>query len=245
MHLLLDIEGTITNRSGYATSPKLIRALALIEDSGIPAIFCSGRDLRYMANLRKRWGLEPMKEAIAENGCLIAPYPNGLLGARPDPLAEALPRDVILKRLEMLQGLLEIDPFKSFIFSIYVPGYMEGRSYSSEELEEVHSFVLDAISDIECQVVMTSASIEIIPSGVDKGTGIRRYCELSGIDISEVIFICDSNNDLPGAAAVKKGGGRVGVVENGEAALKSLADEVSEEEHWKGSLDLFERFDLI
>ncbi len=49
----------------------------------------------------------------------------------------------------------------------------------------------------------------------------------------------------PVRATVKKGGGRVGVVGNGEVALKSLADEVSEEEHWKGSLDLFERFDLI
>ncbi len=245
MHLLLDIEGTITNRSGYATSPKLIRALALIEDSGTPIIFCSGRDLRYMANLRKRWGLEPLKGAIAENGCLIAPYPHGIMGARSDPLAEVLPRDVILKRLEMLQGMLEIDPFKSYIFSIYVPGFMEGRSYSFEELEEVHSFVIDSVSDIECQVVMTSASVEIIPTGVDKGTGIRRYCELSDVDISDVIFLCDSNNDLPGAIAVKKGGGRVGVVGNGEDALKSMADEVSEEEHWKGSLDLFERFDLI
>jgi HAD superfamily hydrolase (TIGR01484 family) len=245
MHLLLDIEGTITNRSGYATSPKLIRALALIEEKGIPVIFCSGRDLRYMANLRKRWGLEPLKGAIAENGCVIAPHPHGIMGAKPDPNAEKLPRTKILKRLEMLQGLIEIDPFKSFIFSVYVPGFMNGRPYTEEELDEVLSFVIDAVSDLECQVVRTSASVEIIPPGVDKGTGISRYCDLSGIELKDVTFICDSNNDLPGAKAVKKGGGRVGVVSNGEEDLKKLADAVSPEETWKGALDLFEKFGIL
>lgn len=245
MHLLLDIEGTITNRSGYATSPKLIRALAIIEEKGIPVIFCSGRDLRYMVNLRKRWGLEDLKGAIAENGCLVAPYPHGITGARPDPNAEALKRNLILKRLEMLHGMIEIDPFKSYIFSIYVPGFMEGRSYTEEELDEVLSFVKDAVSDIQCQVVRTSASVEIIPQGVDKGTGINIYCDLSGIDISDVIFICDSDNDLPGVKEVKRGGGKVGVVSNGGEDLKSLADEVSDQENWKGALDLFERFEIL
>ncbi|OYT45323.1 hypothetical protein B6U90_03570 [Thermoplasmatales archaeon ex4484_6] len=245
MHLLLDIEGTITNRSGYATGTGLIRALSLIEAKGIPVILCSGRDLRYMTNLRKRWGLEPMKGAIAENGCIVVPYAEGIHGAVPDPNAERMDRKNILERLEMLHGLIEIDPFKSYIFSIYVPGYMDGRDYSEGQLDEIFSFVKDALKGIECQIIKTSASVEVIPEGVDKGTGIRNYCRMSGIDISDVVFICDSANDIPGARAVKQGGGRVGVVSNGSEKLKEMADRVSREEHWRGALELFSAFDII
>ena len=167
MHLLLDIEGTITDRSGSGTGADLIRALALIEEKGIPTILCSGRDLNYMIDLRRRWALGPLQGAIAENGCVISPYPDGVKGASPDPNASRMDRGSILKRLELLHGIVELDPFKEFIISIYVPGFMDGRSYLPEQIDEIHSLVKDSLEGMDCQIVPTSASVEIIPTGVD------------------------------------------------------------------------------
>ncbi len=245
MQLLLDIEGTITDRSGSGTGEDLIRTLAMIEEKGIPTILCSGRDLNYMVDLRKRWGLEPLQGAIAENGCVIAPYPYGMKGAFPDPNAASMDRVSILNRLEMLHGMIELDPFKEFIISIYVPGFMDGRPYLPEQIDDIHTLVKDSLDGLDCQIVPTSASVEIIPTGVDKGTGIERYCLLSGIELSDVIFLCDSHNDIPGAKAVKEGGGKVGVVGNGENSLKQYADRISEKKYWKGALDLIGSFQLL
>ena len=245
MHLLLDIEGTITDRSGSGTGADLIRALALIEEKGIPTILCSGRDLNYMIDLRRRWALGPLQGAIAENGCVIAPYPDGVKGASPDPNASRMDRGSILKRLEILHGIVELDPFKEFIISIYVPGFMDGRSYLPEQIDEIHSLVKDSLEGMDCQIVPTSASVEIIPTGVDKGTGIKRYCQLSGIDISDVIFLCDSYNDITGATVVYIEGGKLGVVGKGESSLKQYADRISEKNYWNGALDLLESFELL
>jgi len=143
-----------------------------------------------------------------------------------------------------LEEIAEVDPDKRYIFSIYVKGYMNGEDYTQEEILELYGFVKDKVGDHDCQVIPTSASVEIIPMGVNKGTGIRAYCEKTGNGLSESVFLCDSNNDIPGAETVKEGGGKVYVVGNGVEPLKEMADYVAENTYWEGALEILNAIDF-
>lgn len=240
MHLLLDIEGTITDASGRDMGYPLQVALRRVQSEGTPTILCSGRDIDYMNEFRKRWGLGPMRGGIAENGSVVIPFPVGPSGAEVDPKACLMDRQGIIDRLEG-DGVFEnaeMDPAKRYILSIYVPGYMEGKPYTVEQLAALYDSVTASIREMECQIILTSASVEVVPVGVDKGTGISRYCELSDIGLDDVMFFCDSRNDVPGARAVKNGGGMVCAVGNATQELKEIADIVAKRDHWKGALEL-------
>ena len=46
--LVADIEGTLTDKSGRETGPRLLKSLSLLEKNGVPLILCSGRGADYM-----------------------------------------------------------------------------------------------------------------------------------------------------------------------------------------------------
>ena len=59
--------------------------------------------------------------------------------------------------------------------------------------------------------------------GVNKGTGLKKLCEISGIDINSVSAVGDSKNDITFFNAA---GGRRFAVSNACDELKSIADEI-------------------
>lgn len=66
-------------------------------------------------------------------------------------------------------------------------------------------------------------NIELNPLGADKGSGVRQVCRLLGIDMSQVIAMGDSFNDLP---MIREAG--LGVaMGNAQEEIKALADEVA------------------
>lgn len=245
MLLFLDIEGTITDPAGRFMGRSLAERITEMEMGGEDVVLCSGRDLDYMIRARERWGLPPLNGAIAENGCLILPAGRPPKEAYIDPRAEEMDREKIISDLTSagLSEMAEVDPDKRYILSIYAPGFMEGEDYTPGDIASIHRFVEGNIDDHRCQVIPTSASVEVIPAGVDKGTGIRRYWEMTGHDPEESAFICDSNNDIQGARVVKSNGGRVYVVGNGVDKLKEMADYVASGNYWKGALEILDIMD--
>lgn len=65
--------------------------------------------------------------------------------------------------------------------------------------------------------------LDVVPPGVDKGYGVRRACELLGLDPAEVVAFGDAPNDLPLFEAV----GLAVAVANAHPAVLAAADRVA------------------
>jgi len=76
----------------------------------------------------------------------------------------------------------------------------------------------------QLSVVQTAAFyLEVIPSDIDKGEGLRRACDAVGIDPGEVVAFGDSENDIP----MLRVAGMGIAMGNADDAVKAAADRVT------------------
>lgn len=84
-------------------------------------------------------------------------------------------------------------------------------------------------------------NLEINPQGVNKATGIRQVCELLGIQMSEVVAVGDSLNDL---AVIQQAG--LGVaMGNAQQTVKDEADIIVSSNNENGIVDVIRDHILI
>ncbi|MFD1178166.1 Cof-type HAD-IIB family hydrolase [Paenibacillus puldeungensis] len=96
--------------------------------------------------------------------------------------------------------------------------------YFTED-DEVRGEILSQLQQIGGLEITNSSphNLEINPAGISKATGIRTVCELLGIEMSEVVAVGDSLNDL---AAIEAAG--LGVaMGNAQDTVKEKADVVT------------------
>ena len=107
--LVCDIEGTLTDKSGRKSSPRLLARLRRLQDRGAILVLASGRGAAYLCRLRREWGLGE-GPLVAENGCCVS------LGGKVLPAYErpSYDRPAIMKRLRAagVRRLAELDPAK-------------------------------------------------------------------------------------------------------------------------------------
>ena len=72
--------------------------------------------------------------------------------------------------------------------------------------------------------------VEMVPKGFSKGTGIKRLCELKGIDITDTIAIGDGANDVD----MFEVAGFSVAMGNGASRAKDAADHVTSTLHEDG-----------
>ena len=114
--------------------------------------------------------------------------------------------------------------------------------YSPKDIDRMYRFLKKHLKGSSYGLFYTSASCEVLPEGVDKGTGMERLMALGGIDPSAALFIGDGQNDIPAARLILRGGGRVGAPANAVAALRRIASHVSRQESHRGALELLELY---
>jgi len=239
-YLLADIEGTLTDRSGRTSSEQLLHRLGELEAGGILVVLASGRSVAYQQALRARWGLDPDGPCVAENGCCI--FWEGRMYVTFDP--STYDRETIIRYL-VERGALdlgELDPDKEFAITLYPHGFLQGAQYSPKDIDRMYRFLKKHLKGSSYGLFYTSASCEVLPEGVDKGTGMERLMALGGIDPSAALFIGDGQNDIPAARLILRGGGRVGAPANAVAALRRIASHVSRQESHRGALELLELY---
>ena len=76
-----------------------------------------------------------------------------------------------------------------------------------------------ALGDRYHFIIHNSAIVEIVPKGFDKGTGVRKVCELLGASVSDTVAFGDSVNDLEMLTAAGLGV----VMGNGDERAKAVA----------------------
>jgi hydroxymethylpyrimidine pyrophosphatase-like HAD family hydrolase len=96
--------------------------------------------------------------------------------------------------------------------------------------------VLEAIRTfgLELQVIFNKGSVMILPSGVNKATGLKRTLKVLGIPPEEVIGVGDAENDH----ALLEFCGLSAAVANALPALKERANLVLASAHGEGVTEL-------
>ena len=108
-----------------------------------------------------------------------------------------------------------------------------------KKLEQVNAFAKELHGDAVNLFYSSETYMELVISGVDKGSALEATAKEAGVDLADTIAIGDSDNDLP---MILKAG--LGVaMKNGEEHVKAAADYVTErtcEEH--GVAEVLEKF---
>jgi len=238
--LIADIEGTLTDRSGRRSSEEMLHRLGELEAGGVLIVLASGRSVAYQRTLRAKWGLDPGGPCVAENGCCISWEGREYVTFDPRTYDRESITSYLAERGVLDMG--ELDPDKEFAITIYPRGFMKGAEYSPADIERLYRFLKRQLKGGSYGLFYTSASCEVLPAGVDKGTGLERLLALGRIDPSRALFIGDGQNDVPAARLILRGGGKACAPANAVPALRRLASHVARQEFYRGALELLELY---
>lgn len=171
--LATDYDGTLADDG--KVSPSTLAALHRAKDAGRKLVLVTGRELDDL--MRTFAELDVFDIVVAENGALLyTPHPHP---PRERPLAAPPPP-------EFAQTLIErgVGPVSS------------GRIIVAT-WEPHQQVVLETIRDLglELEVIFNKGAVMVLPSGVNKASGLQAALVDLGIQPSEVIGVGDAEND--------------------------------------------------
>jgi HAD superfamily hydrolase (TIGR01484 family) len=209
--LAADYDGTIAHDGRVDAST--YNSLAHLKETGRRLVLVTGRELRYL----KDSNLDLFDRVVAENGAVI--YDPGT--KRQHLIAERPPADLVsaLKKKK-------IEPLSV--------GESIIATWSPHE-----TTVLEAIRDLglEYQIIFNKGAVMVLPSGINKATGLK--AALTDIDLSShnVIGVGDAENDF----AFLEACGCSAAVGNAKPALKNIVDIVLEGRWGGGVIELIDQ----
>jgi hydroxymethylpyrimidine pyrophosphatase-like HAD family hydrolase len=191
-----DFDGTCATDGHPA--PEVYAALAAARAQGIVTLLVTGRVLEEVE--RACQDLSPFDGVVAENGAVIHLCSIGRTIQLGKP-----PPDHFLGELRA-----QAVPFH---MGAVVVGTWEQHAYKLLEL--IRRFGLDG------QLIFNRAALMILPSGINKGVGVRRALEELGRSERNMIAFGDAENDIPMLSDAE-----VGVAARGSVpAVLALADD--------------------
>ena len=204
-----DYDGTLA-RNGKV-QPETLRALSRVRLSGRTVILVTGREISSLKEVMPQ--LEIFDLIVAENGAVLY-----LPSSRTEvPLAKA-PSPMFVKRLQDA-GVQPLSVGTSIVATL--------RVHQKTVLRLIRRL------DLNLEVSMNRESMMILPSGVDKGTGLEAALRTLAIDFPEVVGIGDAENDI---GFVARCGWSV-AVGNALPKLKAIVDLVTEGEEGAGVVE--------
>lgn len=173
MALAVDYDGTLASEG--KVSSKTIDALIKIAASGRKLIMVTGRQLDDLKQIFAR--LDLFDRIVAENGALIY-----------TPRTET-------------QRLLGSPPPSQFVEKLKAKGVtplMSGNIIVATEQPQ-ETKVLEVIRDMKLglEIIFNKKSVMILPSGINKATGLSVAIEELGLSMHNIIGIGDAENDHP------------------------------------------------
>lgn len=208
--VVCDVDGTITNSS------KMIQTLGIevlrqAQDKGAIVMLASGNVLPIVYGLSTFIGLKG--PVIAENGGVISYQ---------DQVYTLFSNEVPMKAYEHLKQVMP------GVRRLYTDHWRrtEVGLHRETDLDKV----LEALGDWPLEVEATGFAIHLMEKGHSKMAGIRKACELIGVDPSEVVAFGDADND---EHMLRECGYGVAVGNASEKA-KAAADLVAKGRHSEG-----------
>lgn len=178
--LVADVDGTLTiGRGTYELSLEAVAALRRARDGGLKVALATANSLEYAASIARYLGVDAV---IAENGCLV--YING-------EVQELCAAGDVKEAVEaaLATGLVEESEqnrCRRYDLAFY-PTADPGAALAA----------LKAVMGDKYDVEYSGYALHVRPKGVNKGTGLRRLCEIWRIPCSLVAVVGDSEVDAP------------------------------------------------
>jgi hydroxymethylpyrimidine pyrophosphatase-like HAD family hydrolase len=208
--LATDYDGTLATHGTVGEETRA--ALRRFRASGRRVILVTGRRIADLSEVDPH--LDDFDVIVAENGALLY-WPGD---RREEPLAKPPPAE-----------------FVQFLAKADVRPIERGKVIVAT-VEPYQHIVLEAIRTfgLELQVVFNKGCVMILPSGVNKATGLKRALKALGIPREEVIGVGDAENDH----ALLDFCGLSVAVANALPALKERANIVLASAHGEGVTEL-------
>ncbi|SEC66056.1 Cof-type HAD-IIB family hydrolase [Paenibacillus sp. GP183] len=227
--IALDMDGTLLNEEKLISIPNRKAILSALE-TGVTVIFSTGRGVQSAMPYVEELGLQT--PIVTVNGSEVWKTPGELLKRH------LMPAEQVRKLHELavkhdtwwwayaVTGMYNTEKWTDDIDGtqwLKFGYYTEDAAVLSEIRRSVEAWDVFEITNSH------PSNIELNPKGVSKASGIAEVCKILGIQMSEVIAMGDSENDI---AMIRSAG--LGVaVGNAQEGVKRIADitTVTNDEH--------------
>lgn len=238
--LALDMDGTLLNDEQIIT-PKTVEWIQKAVDAGVHVCLSTGRASKSAMPYAEQLGLKtPM---IMVNGSEVwrAPY---------ELYRRSLMDPVLVQQMYDIAQEYDIWFWAYSVDEVYNRNNWDGEilsrewlkfGYSTED-DEIRHKLLMRLQDMGGLEITNSSphNLEINPLGVNKASGIREVCKLLGLEMSQVVAVGDSLNDL---AAIQHAGFGV-AMGNAQETVKQEADAVVASNNDDGIAEVIQKYIL-
>ena len=172
--VVVDIDGTLSGKN-RRIGLEAVAALREANDSGIVVMLASGNVLPVAYSLATYCGFDG--PIIAENGGVVSHKQKVWKLAEPDEP---------IKAFEHLSRSMRVE-------RLFTDRWRETEVGINQEnnLEDVRR----TVDGFDVDVQSTGWAIHIMRRGMDKMTGVRKACDVVGLEVADVAAIGDSEND--------------------------------------------------
>ena len=210
--LATDYDGTLAHHG--TVSPETLAAIERLRASGKKLVLVTGRELEELKQVFPEIGLCDL--VVAENGALLYWPQNGQVKQLGEPAPAAFVERLRARGVPVAVGKVIV---------------------ATVEPHEI--VVLQTIKEmgLELEVIFNKGAVMVLPTGINKATGLREGLARLGLSTRQVIGVGDAENDH---AFLRICG--VGIaVANALPTLKARADFVTQKPHSEGVAELIDQ----
>ncbi|MEM0448507.1 MAG: phosphoglycolate phosphatase [Methanomassiliicoccales archaeon] len=216
-----DVDGTLTDGRKWI-QPQAIEALRKVQANGYHVMIASGNVLPVVFGLASFIGVKgPL---IAENGGIV--YYKEKVYKLQNGTIPLQAWEYLKQRMPEAERLFT-DHWRETEVALK-------RSCDVEKVKKI-------LQDWPIEVEVTGFAIHIMEPGHSKLNGVRKGCELLGIDLENVVAFGDSDNDV----RMLRGVGFGVAVANASLMAKQAADLVTEAEHADGVIEGLRKLGML
>lgn len=223
--IVSDIDGTLIDSANlqFDPSPENAAAVRAAADKGITVALATGRMYKSAARYAEDLGLDESTPVISYNGALIKSVKGGTVYASCLPgdlaveiLEYAFRRKLYIQLYYKDEFHYETEEEKARIYqrATRLPGLAAGREglkklaatgtipkllIIAEEPEMARGIIKDLNKEFSGRIVAVQSAeryIDIMLPEVSKGNAVKQLAKLYGCDLSEVMCLGDSENDI-------------------------------------------------
>lgn len=238
--LVLDIDGVLTREEGKALDLRLLERLrqmnrAARENPSRPAVtLCTGRPAPYVEAMLQ--AIDGHLPAIFENGAGLY-VPDGYRFLHHPALKDRSTFQVVRQRLDetlVQTGHAFFQPGKEYSLSLF--------AHDPAKTDGLHDQAVDALGSLggSVDLVYSISCLNVIPRGVDKGSGIEFMADETSYEPAEMLGVGDSDVDLPFLTEV----GYSAAPANANPKVKGIVQYVSPSAAAEGVRDILDYFGL-
>jgi len=238
--VVLDVDGVLTDGESAPFDLELFQQLAALNERAklgepVPAVtVCTGRPQAYVEAVLQ--ALHASVPGVFEGGAGLYVPEGRRIFPHPDIADPSIMRTVrrILEEEVDRDPSIYLQPGKDFTVSVFP----RGKDTPEGLKERVVGLLGERAGELE--LLYSASCLNILPKGIHKGKGIEFLSSWTGVPLSSMLAVGDSEVDIP---MFQKAGYRA-CPANATTEVKALSDYVSGKKTSEGLRDILNRFSV-